>query len=166
MENRTFAPDLTNAVLVVHGGLCFYCSIEGRQEKATSLDHVIPVCSGGETVLENLLPACSRCNLSKNGKILPPEILEPALEAAKASAPAVSYILSMAKSNKDRAAKIAPAKPRKEGTYTKLMRITPSEWGKIEEAIIRYPDKFHTRISENRWFIQACLEKASRDAGG
>jgi len=163
MESRNFDPELTSAIFAVYGGMCFYCAIEGRQEKATSLDHIIPDRKGGKAVPENLLPACSRCNHTKSDKDLTPEILAAALESAKASAPAVAYIRSTTKANKDRASKVVSSKPRRDGFITKIMRMTPSEWDKIEQAIIHHPDKFHTRLSENKWFIQACLEKASRD---
>jgi len=39
---------------------CAYCG-----EHAESLDHVVPRHRGGQTVLENLVPACLRCNGSK-----------------------------------------------------------------------------------------------------
>ena len=41
-------------------GRCAYC-----HEPAKSLDHVIPRHRGGQTVIENLVPACLRCNGSK-----------------------------------------------------------------------------------------------------
>jgi 5-methylcytosine-specific restriction endonuclease McrA len=39
---------------------CVYCN-----EKATSLDHIIPRHRSGETVRKNLVPACRSCNESK-----------------------------------------------------------------------------------------------------
>jgi 5-methylcytosine-specific restriction endonuclease McrA len=39
---------------------CAYCG-----EHAESLDHVVPRHRGGQTVIENLVPACLRCNGSK-----------------------------------------------------------------------------------------------------
>ena len=42
------------------GCKCAYCG-----EHADSLDHVIPRHRGGQTVIENLVPACLRCNGSK-----------------------------------------------------------------------------------------------------
>ena len=41
-------------------GKCAYC-----HECAESLDHVVPRHRGGQTVIENLVPACLRCNGSK-----------------------------------------------------------------------------------------------------
>lgn len=39
---------------------CAYCG-----QKATSVDHVIPINSGGPDVISNLLPSCRPCNSSK-----------------------------------------------------------------------------------------------------
>ncbi|MET9425626.1 HNH endonuclease [Streptomyces sp. NPDC006540] len=44
---------------------CAYCP-----ERATHLDHVIPLSKGGEDVESNMVPACQRCNLSKGAKTL------------------------------------------------------------------------------------------------
>lgn len=44
--------------------LCAYCQIA----KPTTKDHFIPLILGGCTVTGNLLPACARCNFSKNKK--------------------------------------------------------------------------------------------------
>jgi|GEM_PF-5985224 5-methylcytosine-specific restriction endonuclease McrA len=45
----------------LYGGLCAYC----REEKATGLDHVIPLSKGGRHEFSNVLPACHGCNCSK-----------------------------------------------------------------------------------------------------
>ena len=46
---------------------CVYC---GEQFKHTdlTLDHVKPRCKGGETVSQNLVPACLKCNQSKGSE--------------------------------------------------------------------------------------------------
>ena len=41
---------------------CFYCGIEGRR---VTRDHVLPVSLGGQTCIENLVPACVHCNQIK-----------------------------------------------------------------------------------------------------
>lgn len=56
-------------------GLCVYCHIN----KATTLDHVIPISRNGSNNIENLMPACLSCNSSKGGKLLKewkPELYE------------------------------------------------------------------------------------------
>lgn len=42
---------------------CYYCS-----DRATELDHVIPLCRGGMDVEDNLVPSCKSCNCSKGSK--------------------------------------------------------------------------------------------------
>ena len=39
---------------------CIYCS-----KLATTLDHIIPKCSGGQHLQSNLVGACSECNKAK-----------------------------------------------------------------------------------------------------
>lgn len=46
------------------GGFCAYC----QKRKANTIDHFIPISRGGSDVIGNLIPACSRCNFSKNCK--------------------------------------------------------------------------------------------------
>lgn len=41
---------------------CFYC---GRQTKLTK-DHVVPISRGGSDTLDNIVPACMRCNRLKS----------------------------------------------------------------------------------------------------
>tara|TARA_B100000035_G_C21011560_1_gene559860 strand:+ start:63 stop:515 length:453 start_codon:yes stop_codon:yes gene_type:complete len=47
------------------GGMCCYC----RENKATSLDHVVPRSRGGSNLRSNLLPACRSCQESKGNRI-------------------------------------------------------------------------------------------------
>jgi 5-methylcytosine-specific restriction endonuclease McrA len=42
--------------------LCAYCGSNGDLH----IEHVIPIAKGGNHVLGNIIPACSRCNYSKN----------------------------------------------------------------------------------------------------
>jgi 5-methylcytosine-specific restriction endonuclease McrA len=51
-------------VLNAGGWVCYYCGGEANQ-----VDHVIPIASGGDPMsLDNLVPSCKRCNLSKGKK--------------------------------------------------------------------------------------------------
>jgi len=51
-------------VLNAGGWVCYYCG-----QEASQVDHVIPIASGGDPMsLDNLVPACKRCNLSKGKK--------------------------------------------------------------------------------------------------
>ncbi|WP_405000646.1 HNH endonuclease [Kitasatospora cathayae] len=44
---------------------CAYCD-----ERATHLDHVVPLARGGADAESNVVPACASCNLSKGAKTL------------------------------------------------------------------------------------------------
>lgn len=55
-----------NALLDRHGRLCAYC----REKPAEHRDHVMPVSRNGSDAIDNILPACARCNTRK-GAILP-----------------------------------------------------------------------------------------------
>ena len=46
------------------GGLCAYC----RNERATTVDHIIPKSKGGTSFKDNLLPCCVSCNRSKGSE--------------------------------------------------------------------------------------------------
>lgn len=62
-----FGPDEVRAHYAASGypDACIYC--EGPYEQD---DHIVPVARGGAHVLENLAPACGRCNRSKSDKML------------------------------------------------------------------------------------------------
>lgn len=68
-QRRRAAGILTAAewelVLDTYGNACLAC---GRQE--TTIDHVVPVSSGGTNTIGNVQPLCSRCNTSKGTKTI------------------------------------------------------------------------------------------------
>ena len=43
------------------GGRCWYCG-EGLPERGWCWDHQDPVAQGGSSLVDNLVPACRRCN--------------------------------------------------------------------------------------------------------
>ena len=49
------------------GGACAYCGAAGSR---LTVDHVQPISKGGSNVIDNILPACSKCNSSKGDKSL------------------------------------------------------------------------------------------------
>ena len=49
-----------------YGRACAYC---GYEDEVMTVDHIIPRIRGGQDILENLLPACRRCNYSKGSKM-------------------------------------------------------------------------------------------------
>lgn len=44
------------------------CQYEGCLNRATTVDHVVPVCQGGRTSWQNLVAACLPCNQLKGGR--------------------------------------------------------------------------------------------------
>lgn len=67
-ERRPYSPlwmALRAAVLERDGYTCSYC---GTADGSMEADHVVPVISGGQDVLDNLVCACRTCNRSKGSK--------------------------------------------------------------------------------------------------
>jgi HNH endonuclease len=52
-------------VQILSSGPCVYCGAP-----ADTIDHVRPLAAGGNETEDNLVPACERCNKSKNAKLL------------------------------------------------------------------------------------------------
>lgn len=55
---------LRQVVFATHGRQCVYCG-----NHADTIDHVIPKAMQGEDTLDNLVPACNRCNSTKKDNI-------------------------------------------------------------------------------------------------
>lgn len=53
------------AVLAAFDGVCAYCGVDGPMQ----MDHFIPLKHGGHTVAGNVVPACARCNSSKQDRM-------------------------------------------------------------------------------------------------
>lgn len=53
-------------LLKMYNSNCFYCG----SNKFIQLDHIIPISRGGRHSIGNLLPACRKCNASKNNKFI------------------------------------------------------------------------------------------------
>lgn len=64
LSQRDFGAPQMEQVIEFFGGhpsICVYCGAESPRR----WDHLVPVRSGGETVLGNMVPACARCDDSK-----------------------------------------------------------------------------------------------------
>lgn len=61
-------------ILVQYRYKCVYCG----SKKNIEMDHIIPISKGGPHIKSNVVPACRRCNSSKNNK-LPPKPVQPVL---------------------------------------------------------------------------------------
>lgn len=68
------------------GWICAWCSGPG-----STLDHVLPICWGGQTALNNCVIACRSCNHSRNNA-LPSAFIR--WTGLKPTHPVVRYILS------------------------------------------------------------------------
>lgn len=51
--------------VIFFGGECAYCGCTMRKGERLTRDHLVPVSLGGLTIQSNIVPACSRCNSSK-----------------------------------------------------------------------------------------------------
>lgn len=56
-------------VVKARGSQCFYCKEPLEYEQVT-IDHVIPRSRGGSGRMENLVPCCRPCNVSKGRALL------------------------------------------------------------------------------------------------
>lgn len=52
-----------NDIIAKYGNLCVYCGGEFEH-----IDHYIPLSKGGSHTLDNIRPACEKCNLRKSNK--------------------------------------------------------------------------------------------------
>jgi hypothetical protein len=44
------------------------CQYEGCVNRATTVDHIVPLCQGGRTTWQNLVACCLSCNQTKGGR--------------------------------------------------------------------------------------------------
>jgi hypothetical protein len=51
-------------------GRCWYCGATLHPFKDFVVEHVVPLCRGGNDDITNLVPSCSYCNQSKGAKLL------------------------------------------------------------------------------------------------
>ena len=59
--------NLLGRVVRKYGRVCYLCNIS----IADTVDHVIPKSKGGDNSINNLRPACQKCNNEKSNKSLP-----------------------------------------------------------------------------------------------
>lgn len=55
-----------DAIRSAFGG-CAYCE---KQTRRVLIEHVIPIARGGRTALENIVPSCHGCNVSKRRQLV------------------------------------------------------------------------------------------------
>jgi 5-methylcytosine-specific restriction endonuclease McrA len=57
---------LREEVFKEYGRACSYCGLE---DSVMTVDHIIPRSKGGLDIMENLLPACRKCNYSRGNRM-------------------------------------------------------------------------------------------------
>jgi hypothetical protein len=62
-SNERITAKLISELKTLYKHCCAYCD---RRPRRLHIDHVLPICLGGKDTRDNLLPACSDCNLTKN----------------------------------------------------------------------------------------------------
>lgn len=74
LQHNAFVEDVDRAELWrQHQGKCGICNQPVKLNK-TTIDHIIPLCRGGDHSYENCQPAHSECNMIKDD-MLPEELL-------------------------------------------------------------------------------------------
>ncbi len=78
MDKKVFSQEESELVWGRTGGLCLYCGVQMTRKVSSNeiikvrftIDHLIPVSSGGTHDLDNLVPACYACNHDKSNLTL------------------------------------------------------------------------------------------------
>ena len=52
-------------------GRCSYCSLQTNPFRDFHIDHVVPFSQGGSLNVDNLVPSCATCNISKHDCAVP-----------------------------------------------------------------------------------------------
>lgn len=58
--------EMREQVFAIYGKQCHYC---GYEDPVMTVDHILPRSRGGDNSLENLIPACRKCNYSRGDKM-------------------------------------------------------------------------------------------------
>ncbi len=66
---RNTPSTIRRKVILRDNSTCRYCGKELKKEEI-HIDHVIPYSLGGRTEIDNLVVACTKCNLKKSGRTL------------------------------------------------------------------------------------------------
>lgn len=70
-QRRSLPRDVKAAVWSFTWGQCWYCGTNYLNPFETLvMEHVIPLCRGGDDEIENVVPACIYCNQSKGTMLL------------------------------------------------------------------------------------------------
>lgn len=67
-EHKTYTVEDWRQVMLFFGGTCAYCGAHQSRRIRLTRDHIVPISAGGQTVRENIIPACTRCNCAKSNR--------------------------------------------------------------------------------------------------
>lgn len=75
-----YSRDIRKQLMEIFNGRCYYCGREvleipfkkgqKKPRNAATIDHIIPVCRGGEDKIDNMVLACHACNNEKGNMSL------------------------------------------------------------------------------------------------
>ncbi len=69
MAKKSLPSQIKKTIIKRANGVCEYCRSQARfSTQAFSVEHIIPISYGGETILDNLALACQGCNNHKYTK--------------------------------------------------------------------------------------------------
>jgi hypothetical protein len=69
MDKKNIPPPVKKTIISRAKGCCEYCRSQVRfSTQSYSIEHIIPLSAGGETLLDNLALACQGCNNHKYNK--------------------------------------------------------------------------------------------------
>lgn len=66
-ERRKLTPQIKATIALRDDFQCQFCGKKLRWHEVT-VDHILPICKGGKTDIENLQILCSHCNSQKGSK--------------------------------------------------------------------------------------------------
>lgn len=67
---------------------CVYCGRTAVEDGVVmEVDHMVPVCAGGQATMMNLVACCEACNLGKGDRTLPQETIDRIISARRVVKP-------------------------------------------------------------------------------
>jgi hypothetical protein len=155
MAQRTAVPkQLRFQILRRDNHACRYCGVKAPDVPLT-VDHVVPVALGGETVASNLVTACDPCNAGKTST--PPD----AAVVEDVQADAVRWARAMLV-----ASAIQMGRRDAREAYVTAVDAAWSEWrcGTDDATLVPRPGNWHESVG--RWFDLGLEEGLILDAVG
>lgn len=134
------------------------CPYSGTQLTVANLhlEHIIPITLGGGTVAENLIPACSSCNTSKNGNhMIEWYEIQPffTIERFQKIVDYIIYSLNNKYSDSNINIEIDET-----SDYDPIIQTSGDIWETQEEASIKYLSKQNDKLKFDEFLFQCILK--------